>query len=130
MRGKTSETLSKSWPVGGLSAARYRAGGLLLVAFCYALAGASVSCVRLPRHAQAVASSLNVDERVVAPRVNINTATRAELEPLPGIGAGLAARIIAHRTRYGPFRRAEQLLIVPGISERRFAQLRPLIKTE
>lgn len=64
------------------------------------------------------------------PRININTATRAELEQLPGIGAGLAARIIEHRARYGAFRRVEHVLIVRGISERRFAEMRPLIEAK
>ncbi|MGH9943991.1 MAG: ComEA family DNA-binding protein [Pyrinomonadaceae bacterium] len=56
-------------------------------------------------------------------RININTAAREELEKLPGVGAGLAARIVEHRERYGPFRRAEHLMMVRGISERRFAEL-------
>jgi competence protein ComEA len=62
-----------------------------------------------------------------ATRININTATRAELEQLPGIGEGLAARIIEHRERHGAFRRVEHLIIVRGISERRFRQLRPFV---
>ncbi len=62
--------------------------------------------------------------------ININSATQTELEQLPGIGPGLAARIVAHRARYGPFRRSEHLLIVRGISERRFAQLRSLVSVQ
>jgi competence protein ComEA len=52
------------------------------------------------------------------------------LETLPGIGPALAARIVEQRTRFGPFRRVEHLLIVRGISEQRFRQLRPLINVE
>ena len=63
-------------------------------------------------------------------RVNINTASANELETLPGIGAGLAERIIAHREAYGPFRRPEHLIIVRGISDRKFRALRDLIKVE
>ncbi len=62
-----------------------------------------------------------------APRININTASRAELEKLPGIGAGLAARIIAHREQFGAFRRAEHLIVVRGISERRFLAMREFV---
>lgn len=62
-----------------------------------------------------------------APRIDINTATEHELETLPGIGPALAARIVEHRRRYGPFRRPEELIIVRGISERRFRQIRHLI---
>lgn len=62
-----------------------------------------------------------------AARINLNTASRAELERLPGIGGGLAARIIEHRERHGAFRRVEHLIIVRGISERRFETLRPYV---
>ena len=50
-----------------------------------------------------------------------------ELEKLPGIGKGLAERIIDHREKFGPFRRIEHLIIVRGISDRRFRALRDLI---
>ena len=59
--------------------------------------------------------------------ININTASANELETLPGIGKGLAQRIIDHRERFGPFRRAEHLIIVRGISDKRFRALRDLI---
>jgi competence protein ComEA len=47
--------------------------------------------------------------------VNINTATQAELETLPGIGPVTAGRIIAYRQANGPFERVEDLDNVPGI---------------
>jgi len=59
--------------------------------------------------------------------ININTATPQELEKLPGIGKVVAERIVAHREQYGPFRRTEHLMMVRGISDRKFRQLRPLI---
>ena len=76
------------------------------------------------------APSAGTDRPVEARRVNINTATRAELARLPGIGEALAARIVEHRERYGAFRRAEHLLVVRGVSESRFEELRPLITAE
>ena len=66
----------------------------------------------------------------IQPRMNVNTASSKELEALPGIGRGLAERIIEHRDKYGPFRRAEHLIVVRGISERRFRALRDLIIAE
>jgi len=60
-------------------------------------------------------------------RININTASANELERLPGIGKGLAQRIIEHREKYGPFRKPEHLIIVRGISDKRFQTLRDLI---
>ena len=128
-----SRTLFKLPSGRKLKRLRWRAGGRLLVAFCYALGGLSAACVKLPRHARATTEATGAAAQPVSndrPRVNINTATRAELEQLPGIGPALAARIIEHRERYGPFRRAEHLIIVPGISERRFAELRPYISAE
>ncbi|MFV0260727.1 MAG: helix-hairpin-helix domain-containing protein [Acidimicrobiales bacterium] len=47
--------------------------------------------------------------------VNLNTATAAELETLPGIGPTRAEEIIRWRDEHGPFRGADQLLDVPGI---------------
>ena len=104
------------------------------VLFCGALMLAGVSsCVKLPRRAEQSANSLTTVELAQfssAPRaalVNLNTATRTELEKLPGIGEGLAARIVEHRERYGAFRRIEHLIMVRGISERRFEQLRAFV---
>lgn len=62
--------------------------------------------------------------------ININTAAAGELEKLPGIGKGLAQRIIDHRERFGPFRRPEHLIIVRGISDKRFRALRDLVTVE
>jgi competence protein ComEA len=63
-------------------------------------------------------------------RININTAPIGELEKLPGIGQGLAERIVEHRERFGPFRRTEHLIIVRGISDRRFRVLQNMITVE
>ncbi|MFN8497005.1 MAG: ComEA family DNA-binding protein [Anaerolineae bacterium] len=47
-------------------------------------------------------------------RVNLNTATKEELDALPGIGPVLADRIIEYRQKNGPFQRPEDLKKVPG----------------
>jgi competence protein ComEA len=56
--------------------------------------------------------------------LNLNTATRAELERLPGVGPVLARRIVEFREKKGPFKRVEELLAIPGISEARWKALR------
>ena len=59
--------------------------------------------------------------------VDLNTATEAQLDTLPGIGPTLAAAIIRERERRGGFTRVDQLRDVRGIGEKRYADLRPLV---
>ena len=59
--------------------------------------------------------------------LDLNRATAAELDALPGIGPVLAGRIVARRARAGPYREPEDLLDLPGIGPRLFERLRPLI---
>jgi competence protein ComEA len=59
--------------------------------------------------------------------INLNTATQAELETLPGIGPTLAQAIVAERERSGGFRSVEDLRRVRGIGDARFAQVQPLV---
>jgi len=62
-----------------------------------------------------------------AKRVNLNSAPASELEKLPGIGEVIAARIIRHREKSGPFRTVDELLVVRGISRKKLETLRPLV---
>lgn len=59
--------------------------------------------------------------------ININTATQADLEMLPGIGPSTAANIIGYREANGPFATIEALMDVPGIGEGKFEALQGLI---
>lgn len=59
--------------------------------------------------------------------LDLNTATREELDTLPGIGPVLAGRIIEFREKRGGFRRVEELLAIEGISERLWQELRTLV---
>lgn len=61
--------------------------------------------------------------------ININTATQAQLETLPGIGEAYARAIIAHRTRQ-PFRKVEDIMQVRGIAEKCFEGMRDLISVQ
>ena len=60
--------------------------------------------------------------------ININSATREELQQLPGIGPAYADRIIEWRDENGPFTSSGQLLDIRGIGERRLEQLLPYIR--
>lgn len=60
-------------------------------------------------------------------KVNLNTATAAELEQLPGVGPVTARAIIAWRDQHGPFSSVNQLQQVEGIGAKTFAKLAPLV---
>ena len=62
--------------------------------------------------------------------VNINTASPEELQKIPHIGESLARKIVEHREANGPFRRVEHLMLVSGISDKRFRKIRPLVRVE
>lgn len=59
-----------------------------------------------------------------AGRVNLNTATQAELETLPGIGPSKALAIIEYREQHGQFRSAEELQEVKGIGPKTWEALK------
>ena len=58
--------------------------------------------------------------------VNLNRADEAGLERLPGIGPALAAAIVEHRRRTGPFATVDELIEVSGIGPAKLDQIRPL----
>ena len=60
-------------------------------------------------------------------KVNLNTATQAQLEELPGIGPTYAQAILAERQRRGGFTSVNDLRSVRGIGDKRFAELVPLV---
>ena len=60
-------------------------------------------------------------------KINLNTATPAELDTLPGIGPELATRIVAYRAEHGGFRSVDELRQVSGIGESRYAEIKDLV---
>jgi competence protein ComEA len=59
--------------------------------------------------------------------VNLNTASLAELQELPGIGEKTAARIVEYRQKRGPFKKIEELMNVQGVGEKSFLKIRAQI---
>ena len=59
--------------------------------------------------------------------LDLNTATVAQLDALPGVGPVLAQRLIDYRTANGGFRSVDQLREVDGIGESRFQKLKELV---
>ncbi len=70
---------------------------------------------------------LQASAAAAADKVNINTASQAELDKLPRIGPKVAQRILDYRKEHGPFKRIEDLMKVKGIGEKTFARLRDLV---
>ena len=59
--------------------------------------------------------------------LNLNVATAADLQKLPGIGPALATRILDYRQKSGGFKKIEELMNVQGIGEQSFLKLKSLI---
>lgn len=59
--------------------------------------------------------------------INLNTATAAELEQLPGVGEARAREIVALREKRGGFKAVDELVEVKGIGKAALEKLRPLV---
>jgi len=59
--------------------------------------------------------------------LDVNKATAAQLEQVPGIGPVTAKAIVQFRRKSGPFERIEDLLAIRGISARKLEQIRPYV---
>jgi competence protein ComEA len=60
--------------------------------------------------------------------VNVNKATSEQLTLLPRIGPAIAERILEYRKANGDFKRPEDLMMVQGIGEKLFEQLKPYVR--
>ena len=61
-------------------------------------------------------------------KVNINTATKEELDTLPGIGESTANKIINYRKENGNFKSIDEIKEVSGIGDSKFEQIKDLIE--
>lgn len=73
-------------------------------------------------------SGENVGPSGAGELVNINTATMAELDALPGVGPVLAGRIVSWRTENGPYPSVDALDAVSGIGTKLLGTIRELVR--
>jgi competence protein ComEA len=87
------------------------------------IAGLSASSAQAAQAAQAKAGSSSKARATAANPVNLNSASAAQLQTLPGVGASAAQRILDYRQKNGSFKKIEELMNVKGIGEKSFLKL-------
>ena len=103
----------------------------LFIVLAYGFIFLVTACGRLPRTYTSDTAPAETRTSATKPAgINLNTASAAELERLPGVGPVLAGRIITYRNEHRRFRRVEHLMMVRGISDRKFRELRSLVRVE
>ncbi len=100
---------------------------LILLAICLFFCFLILACSNPQQNQQ-----LNIGKRqpTIENAINLNLATAEEFEKLPKIGKGIARRIIQFREKNGKFRRAEHLILVRGMSDKKFREIQNLVKVE
>ena len=75
----------------------------------------------------AAAPGLAADKAEGGKKVNVNSADSSQLALLPRVGPSVAQRIIDYRKENGPFKKAEDLMLVQGIGEKTFQLIKPYV---
>lgn len=83
-----------------------------------------IAGVVMPGPATTLGPSPGTEKGGAAAVVDLNRASAAELETLPGVGPATASKIVEHRDRSGPFRSVDDLLAVPGIGPAKLEAVR------
>ena len=90
--------------------------------------GQPVPTITAPTRASTPVAGTGAAAPTNAPLLDLNAATAAELDALPGVGPATAAAILTFRAGLGRFRQVAQLLDVPGIGDAKLAALRPRVR--
>lgn len=100
---------------------------MLLAVVCMAAIPAAAQQAAAEQTAKPAAANPDKPAATATPLVNLNTATQAQLESLPGLGPKVAERILEYRKKNGTFKKIEDLMNVKGIGEKSFLKLKPLL---
>ena len=105
---------------------------LLMLLAVMAMAIVPAAAAQEPKTPAPAAKAARASKPAAAPAspINLNTATQAQLEALPGVGAKAAQRILDYRKQNGPFKKIEDLMNVQGIGEKSFLKLKPQLTVE
>jgi competence protein ComEA len=96
-------------------------------AVALALATVVLALRSIPYLRNFISPTVSTTTTDTAYQIDLNTAERAELLQLPGVGESLAQRILNYRKEHGPFRRIEDLRRVRGIGPVTLDKLRPFV---
>jgi competence protein ComEA len=91
------------------------------------LVAALVITLGVSAHTEAAQDTPRATAVAAGSQLNLNSASVAQLEALPGIGRATAERIVEYRQKNGGFKKLEDLMNVQGIGEKSFLKLKPLI---
>jgi competence protein ComEA len=83
-----------------------------------------------PAHAGFSLTTQPPESKALSERVNLNTATAAQLDALPGVGPALAERIVEFRGQQGPFASVEDLKRVQGAKKALVTSLKEYLFVE
>ena len=80
--------------------------------------------------AEDVPTYVEYSDHFIDGRLNINAATAEELMELDGIGEKLAQRIIDYRSEHGVFSQTEGIMLIPGIGEKVYENIKDKIAVQ
>ncbi len=81
-----------------------------------------------PGEPMSAAAGVSVSGSSATGPVDLNSATAAQLDALPGIGPSTAAAIVAYRDKHGPFTSIDGLLEIKGLGTSKVDALRELVR--
>ena len=81
-----------------------------------------------PRHRRHSSHGRSAHKLLPGQTLDVNSASAEELTQLPGVGPGLAQRIIDFRQQNGPFQAVDDLQNVPGLGASKFDRLAPFVR--